>query len=234
MSTVAFLNGSAFDAFAEKDRQIGLRKANRLIQHILERYGTHAFGSSRLEAAAHEAGHAIIYAAEGFPVTSVSISDIEVPAGVWGRVSFHTGSTKCNCRPAITPNSSLSKYEQFLRQILAGWVGEAFAFTNEQVRVGSSIDERIAAVMLAEHISRQTERPIESILAKQYAIITATLRTHNTVYKKLIKLLLKNSTISKSELSLILADVTLLEEPNPSDYMQAVEVVPLLFVISRL
>ena len=234
MTYIAFSNGSAFDEFAEIDRQIALGTANAIVQRILPRHGIKAFGSSRKETAAHEAGHAIIYAAEGLPVLSASLSEIDVPAGPFGIVPFCSGWTDCPSRQSLTPSSPISDDERYLRQTLAGWVGEVFALSKHKVRPGSSLDERISAGMLAGRIYRRTGKQIESVLAEQYAIIYATFRNNRRVHNAVTKALARNSILQAEELKKLLADVKPLSKPNRIDYDQAMDVASMLFLISRL
>lgn len=234
MNAIAFSNGSAFDEFAEIDRQFALGVTNAIVQRILPRYGIKAFGSSRKETAAHEAGHAIIYAAEGLPVASISLSNIDVPAGPFGVVPFCSGWTECPNRHSLTPLSPISDDERYLRQTLSGWVGEVFALSGKKVRLGSSLDERIAAGMLAGRIYRRTGKQIESVLAEQYAIIYATLRNNKHIHARLTKALTQQSILQTEELKKLLSDVTPLSQPRSIDYDQAMDVASMLFLISRL
>jgi hypothetical protein len=234
MNAIAFLQGSAFDEFAEVDQQIGLRKTNAIVQRILPRHGIKAFGSSRKETAAHEAGHAIIYAAEGLPVASISLSDIDVPAGPFGVIPFCSGWTECPNRHSLTPLSPISDDERYLRQTLSGWVGEVFALKSRKVRLGSSLDERIAACMLAGRIYRRTGKPFESVLAEQYAIIYATLRNNSHIHKSITKTLMQQSVLQTEELNSLLSQVKPLSKPSSIDYDQAMDVASMLFLISRL
>lgn len=234
MTYIAFSNGSAFDEFAEIDRQIALGKANEIVQRILPRHGIKAFGSSRKETAAHEAAHAIIYAAEGLPVVSASLSEIEVPAGPFGVIPFCSGWTECPNRQSLTPFSPISDDERYLRQTLAGWVGEVFALSRQKVRLGSSLDERVAAGMLAGRIYRRTGTQIEGVLAEQYAIIYATLRNNRHIHNAVTKALVRQSILQTDELKQLLADVKPLSKPDSIDYDQAMDVASMLFLISRL
>ena len=234
MTTIVFSNGSAFDEFAEIDQQIALGTANAIVRRILPRHGIKAFGSSRKEPAAHEAGHAIIYAAEGIPVLSASLSEIDVPAGLFGIVPFCSGWTECPSRQSLTPSSPISDDERYLRQTLAGWVGEVFALSKHKVRLGSSLDERIAAGMLAGRIYRRTGNQIESVLAEQYAIIYATLRNNRKVHNAVTKALARQLSLQAPELNQLLADVKPLSKPSRIDYDQAMDVAPMQFLISRI
>lgn len=234
MNAIAFSNGSAFDEFAEIDRHIALCKANAIVQRILPRHGIKAFGSSRKETAAHEAGHAIIYAAEGLPVASISLSDIDVPAGPFGVIPFCSGWTECPNRHSLTPLSPISDEERYLRQTLSGWVGEVFALKSQKVRLGSSLDERIAACMLAGRIYRRTGKQLESVLAEQYAIIYATLRNNSHIHKSITKTLMHQSVLQTEELNSLLSQVKPLSKPSSIDYDQAMDVASMLFLISRL
>ena len=234
MNAIAFLNGTAFDEFADIDRQFALDIANAIVQRILPRHGIKAFGSSRKETAAHEAGHAIIYAAEGLPVASISLSNTNVPVGTSGVIPFCSGWTECPNRQSLTPLSPIADDERYLRQILSGWVGEVFSLRSQKVRRGSSLDERIAACMLAGRIYRRTGKQIEQVLAEQYAIIYATLRNNKLIHARLTNALTQQSILQAEELNKLLSDVAPLSQPRSIDYDQAMDVASMLFLISRL
>lgn len=234
MNAIAFLNGSAFDEFADIDRQFALDMANAIVQRILPQHGIKAFGSSRKETAAHEAGHAIIYAAEGLPVASISLSDINVSVGTSGVIPFCSGWTECPNRQSLTPLSPIADDERYLRQILSGWVGEVFSLRSQKVRRGSSLDERIAACMLAGRIYRRTGKQIEQVLAEQYAIIYATLRNNKLIHARLTNALTQQSILQAEELRKLLSEVKPLSQPRSIDYDQAMDVASMLFLISRL
>jgi hypothetical protein len=234
MNAIAFSNGTAFDEFADIDRQFALDMANAIVQRILPRHGIKAFGSSRKETAAHEAGHAIIYAAEGLPVASISLCNTNVPVGTSGVIPFCSGWTECPNRQSLTPLSPIADDERYLRQILSGWVGEVFSLRSQKVRRGSSLDERIAACMLAGRIYRRTGKQIEQVLAEQYAIIYATLRNNKLIHARLTNALTQQSLLQAEELNKLLSDVTPLSQPRSIDYDQAMDVASMLFLISRL
>jgi hypothetical protein len=234
MNAIAFSNGSALSELAEIDQQFASDVTNAIVQRILPRHGIKAFGSSRKETAAHEAGHAIIYAAEGLPVASISLSDIDVPVGPFDVIPFCSGWTECPNRHSLTPLSPISDDKRYLRQTLSGWVGEVFALTGKKVRSGSSLDERILACMLAGRIYQRTGQQIESVLVEQYAIIYATLRNNSHIHKNITKALTQQSVLQTEELNRLLSQVKPLSKPSSIDYDQAMDVASMLFLISRL
>ncbi len=116
----------------------------------LAEQGFRSLGSSRHDAAAHEAGHAVWYAANGITVTSIKVEPKPWPVPVPKELGkeYWTGLTVTN-EPLIAfgLSSSVDELIQIAQSFIAGGAGELL-LRGDKFRKGSAADERAMAQVL--------------------------------------------------------------------------------------
>ena len=120
-------------------------------QDALDRHGLAAFTMPRDAALAHEAGHAIVGAHEGFAVRSVTIFSRSVSGlEAWGGFCTEAGGAW-----TTGPDTSADDDLRRARFIIAGLAGEAITGTDKP---GSSIDELALSQLIGAQRGGQARR----------------------------------------------------------------------------
>lgn len=121
-------------------------------RNALNRHGVSAFIATRNAAAAHEAGHAIVGAHQGFTIREITIYSRSTPLGLmWG------GRCKDADGPWTTgPDSSVDDDLRYARFIIAGLAGEAMTRLDKP---GSSIDELGLSQLIGLNIANKIADP---------------------------------------------------------------------------
>jgi hypothetical protein len=114
-----------------------------VVRDIFIQHGASAFKSTREVAIAHEVGHAIVGAHEGFEIRRIMITPRSAPNGelVWGGRYQPAGGT-FRSGPDTSPDENLRR----ARLIIAGLAGEVATRTDVP---GSSVDELAMSQLLA-------------------------------------------------------------------------------------
>lgn len=128
--------------------------ALRFIRDAYRKQGERAFENTKKATAYHEAGHAIIHALEGSPLEHVRIARIKSKAAFPGWYGYtRPVSRECiGTSPATSPAQDL----RHARHLIAGYVAEE-VFQADDLRAGSSLDERIAFLAAISNASRKLD-----------------------------------------------------------------------------
>jgi hypothetical protein len=188
---------------------------DEMTANAIEHSGIEAMLSSRREAALHEAGHAVFYAAMGIEVASVSIYRFSDPRHVAMETSFGVadgfwGGAIYALRPwnwgsCAPPEENLLS----ARDLIAGWCGE-WAHDPRGLRGarrGSSLDEILLAQMALGHAARKTGVDPGVLLAEQIGAVVGTLRANRAAHEALAARLMRKSTIGPDALERFLKDI---------------------------
>lgn len=170
---------------------------NALFEVMLE-HGPSAFRMTRESAIAHEAGHAIAAAAEGLPVTSVSVF-IVPDSDDWVGATDH--GVTMTVGPATDPLSDLRQ----ARVTIAGFVGEYISGTH---RPASALDEIFDATEFARIAADKLKRDRVALWeADVYRRTLTILRANHAAFNKLRAVLDATETVEGDALQQILAQV---------------------------
>ncbi len=180
-----------------------------LQQAAVKMQGLEALASERHDAAAHEAGHAVLYASLGIPVVSIEISPKQWPTKVpeaLGR-EYWGGLTMPEMEPREigyqTPPHLL--FEEGLT-LIAGWTGEKL-LRGAKFRAGSSADEFVLAdfvlSILAELRGMSSFKVIE--IAKREA--KSRLNTNMGALNRVEAALLRHRCLDREQVAHLLEDV---------------------------
>jgi hypothetical protein len=120
------------------------------------RHGRSAFEAPRNAAIAHEVGHAIVGAHEGFTIRAVAVFSRSVPSLglVWGGRCLEAGGTW-----TTGPDSSADEDLRRARFIIAGLAGEAITGHD---RPGSSLDELVLSQVVGLNVAAKRDDPNQS------------------------------------------------------------------------
>ncbi|UZF93014.1 hypothetical protein [Bosea sp. NBC_00550] len=180
---------------------------NAILRSAFERQGAYALGSSRIDAAAHEAGHAIYNTATGSPVTRVSIRPARIPAE--GRVAGGGGTYWVGLTEGgwcVSPDTDPSDDMDRVRDLLAGFYGER-QLLGDRLRLGSAADERTTAMMIAGFTAMKLGADGLLLLGEQAAIVAEILRINDAPLRAVTRLLERDRRIRGDRLARLLADV---------------------------
>lgn len=151
---------------------------------------------TRRAAAAHEAGHAVVYVCEGIAVRSVRVWRSQ---GVW------LGETREATPWRLVPDMGAAAYLRRARGHLAGWCGEAAAGCDV---VGSSMDEIVISQALAQSAAALLGAdPRELWLAKVLNTTMGLLDQQAGPHRRLIGALLRQRRLTGPRLAALLRGV---------------------------
>jgi hypothetical protein len=178
-------------------------------QSAVQMQGPRALASTRRDAAAHEAGHAVVYASLGFPVFSIAISPKAWPVKVTEALGqdFWTGLTIPEMEPRLigyqTPSQILLSYGC---ELIAGWAGELM-LRDKKFRAGSSTDEIVFADyvlgILAEQL-RLTRAQVISIAQRE---VWCRLEANSATLRRVETALLRHRKLDREQAAKFLKDV---------------------------
>jgi hypothetical protein len=165
--------------------------------------GPRAFDDPKSSAVVHEAGHAVLYAHHRIELSSVRVSQFKegIERGHWtGKVKtvdylWHTGLD--------TPPQD--DFKNACIQ-LAGWAAEAL-FDNNNMRLGSSLDEVIHARLLAVNIAQKTGHDPHQVLIEIFEKTFSILKKNETIVREIAALLDRDGIVRRKALGPILAKV---------------------------
>jgi hypothetical protein len=192
-------------------RQHFIDTAIRTVTHLTASEGVNAFISPRREAAAHEAGHCIIFAADGVDVLFTRVW----PATPSPRVRrvfkrkrglFWVGWTETAGLPKIADqHSAVADDLRYVRTLLAGQCGEAL--DRGGARSGSSLDEIILAQMICQTVASKTGGDAEAIYVRQRQIVVDTLAVFRAEHRQITKALMRQQRLDGGELKQLIRSV---------------------------
>jgi hypothetical protein len=172
--------------------------------------GRDALTASKLEAAAHEAGHAVVDTALGDEVRSVSIfrlreherqfREMGVVAEIWGGATFATKSWECS--PRSDPKEDL----RFVQHVLGGWVAEWFDNAS-RMRPASSLDEIVVAKMTCGYVAPKLGEDAATLFAKQIAAVKDILDDNSATHAALTARLRRKSSLGPDAIKRFLQNV---------------------------
>jgi hypothetical protein len=185
---------------------------NDLTAKALELGGVEAMLSPKPQAALHEAGHGVFFAAIGIEVSSVSIFRHSKPkqqalaAALGVAVELWGGTTRAQGLLKSDPYSSPEEDLLFVRTLISGWCGE-WAHDARAMREGSSLDEIVMARMAIANAARKTGGPGQALFAKQIDVVVGILRANRRAHEGLAARLMCKSTIGPDALKRFLKDI---------------------------
>jgi hypothetical protein len=200
---------SSAPIFDEAGQQEFDSALSELIGFAFTSGGVDAFVSTKLEAAAHEAGHAVIDAALGDEVRSVSV--FRLPnherraralgsAGeVWAGVTSATKTRECG--PHTDPREDL----KIVWRVIGGWVGE-FSYSG-RVRVGSSLNEIVVAQMVCHAAALKLGEDSPTLFINQIGVVKDILVANKATHEALTARLMRRSSIGPNALKTFLKNV---------------------------
>jgi hypothetical protein len=186
--------------------------AAELVQHVVadlahaayQAQGPRAFEDPKSSAVVHEAGHAVLFACSGFEMRFVK---------VWqGKKGIRRGHWIGKGQPVEEyfwhsgPNTSPEEDFRNACIQLAGWMAEVL-FDSENLRLGSSLDERTQAILAAHNISRKTGADPHQVGIAICAVTSSILQKNESVVREIASVLNRNGSIRGEALSAILARV---------------------------
>jgi hypothetical protein len=173
--------------------------------------GADAFSCPKSAAAAHEAGHAIIHALQGFVPTSVKIW----PANANGR-TYWKGLT--DGAPPWRLNTNTAKLTELFEQAslqIAGWCAETL-FDAEHFKRASSLDEVVMAKMIGAAIEARTGRDQRDVFLETIVRTGWRLREYEPVARAIIGELTRRCRIDAQRLRTHLLPILRAEKvPTP-------------------
>jgi hypothetical protein len=173
--------------------------------------GRDALTASKLEAARHEAGHAVIDTALGDQVRSVSIfrvpeherqfKELGVAVGeMWGGATFGTKSWACG--PYTNPAADL----KFVQHLIGGWVAE-WANDASQMRPASSLDEIVVAKMSCAAAAHKLGEDDATLFIDQLGAVRDILVANKSAHAALTARLMRKSSIGPDAIKRFLQNV---------------------------
>ncbi|KAI93431.1 hypothetical protein T281_16745 [Rhodomicrobium udaipurense JA643] len=169
-------------------------------KHVHAMFGPEAFDCPKTSAAWHEAGHCILYVAEGFEVRSTSIFPI-VHKGTQQWIGKTDGGV-----PYTGPDTTAQDDLRHARRIIAGFASEAL-FDRRNCKPGSSLNERILVTCIAHSAAAKLGVSFESIERDLKARVTSALeRSHRA--RRIAMELIGNGSINARRLEKLLGGVT--------------------------
>jgi hypothetical protein len=180
---------------------------------IFDRHGMSAFIAPREAAVAHEVGHAIVGAHEGFSIREITLYSRTVAHyGVtWGGRCMEVSSTWTS-----GPDSSADDDLKRARFIIAGLAGETLTGLNKP---GSSLEEEALSQLIGHHATKKLAYDRMShaeypAYAKQFwdtqvwGVAVAILRANREPFNRLAYYLQRKDHLHGGKLHKVLAQVT--------------------------
>ena len=201
-------NAMAFDGAS---RQAFDNTLLELIKAAVAFGGVDRLSAPRIEAARHEAGHAVVDTALDDEVRSSSIfrlpeherqfKELGVAVGeMWGGATFATKSWECS--PHTDPGEDL----RFVQHLIAGWVGEWFDDTR-CMRPASSLDEIVVAKMTCGYVAHKLGGDSATLFTNQIWAVQAILAANRVTHAALTARLMRKSSIGPNAIKRFLQNV---------------------------
>lgn len=170
--------------------------------------GPRAFEDPKSSAVVHEAGHAALYAYYGLEMRLVKIRQRKkgIERGHWIGQAQPVESYSW----ATGPDTSPEKDFKDACILMAGWLAEVL-FDSDNLRIGSSLDERTNAGLLSHNISQKTGVDLQQVRTAICSTTCSILKKNESVVRKIASVLDRNGCIRREVLSSILAKV---EQPS--------------------
>jgi hypothetical protein len=141
-----------------------------LVRRVFAAHGMGAMEMPKFDACVHEAGHAVLFAAEGEPVREVSIFCRRyLNRRQWGGNT--AASSPWTAHPASDPVADLRR----ARFTIAGLTAE-MVHLGDGYRKGSSLDELLTAKRLCNLASSKVGRSVNELLCEQFTEVEAVLK----------------------------------------------------------
>jgi len=171
------------------------------VKLAFEVQGFDAFKSTRAEAAIHEAGHAVNFAATGQRVTECTIS-LEHLGAHRGWAGLTTGGDAWR----IDQMTPVTEMLSIARNQLAGVTAERFAL-GRKARHGSSLDEVVFAQIIISRAATRLKTDGEALYHKQSEILVRVFEENRLVLDELAATLKTQKRLSGRRLDAILCRV---------------------------
>lgn len=173
--------------------------------------GRDALTASKLEAARHEAGHAVVDTSLGDEIRTVSIfrlpeherqfKELGVAVGeMWGGATFAAKSWECS--PRSDPKEDL----RFVQHVLGGWVAEWFDNAT-LMRPASSLDEIALAKMTCGYVAHKLGEDAATLFVKQIGAVKAILDDNRATHAAVTARLMRRSTLGPDSIKGLLQSV---------------------------
>jgi hypothetical protein len=172
--------------------------------------GVARLSAPRIEAARHEAGHAVIDTALDDEVRSISIfrlpkheqqfKELGVAAEIWGGATFATKSWACG------PHSDPKEDLKFVKHVLGGWIGEWFDDAS-QMRPASSLDEIVLAKMTCGYVAHKLGEDSATLFTNQIWAVQAILAANKATHAALTARLMRKSGIGQNAIKRLLQNM---------------------------
>lgn len=196
--------------FDEASRQAFDSMLSELTKAAVAFGGVDRLSAPRIEAARHEAGHAVIDTALDDEVRSISIfrlpkheqqfKELGVAAEIWGGATFATKSWACG--PHSDPKDDL----KFVQHVLGGWIGEWFDDAS-QMRPASSLDEIVLAKMTCGYVAHKLGEDSATLFTNQIWAVQAILAANKATQAALTARLMRKSGIGPNAIKRFLQNV---------------------------
>jgi hypothetical protein len=172
--------------------------------------GVDTLTAPRIEAARHEAGHAVVDTALNDEVRSISIfrlrkheqqfKELGVAVGeIWGGATFATKSWACSS--LTDPKKDL----EFVQHLLGGWIGEWFDI--RCMRPGSSLDEIALAKMTCGYVAHKLGEDPAMLFIDQLGAVRDILVANAPAHTALTARLMRKSSIGPNAIKRFLQNV---------------------------
>jgi hypothetical protein len=196
--------------FDEASRQAFDSMLSELTKAAVAFGGVDRLSAPRIEAARHEAGHAVIDTALDDEVRSISIfrlpkheqqfKELGVAAEIWGGATFATKSWACG------PHSDPKEDLKFVQHVLGGWIGEWFDDAS-QMRPASSLDEIVLAKMTCGCVAHKLGKDAATLFVDQIGAVNAILVANKATHAALTARLMRKTSIGPNAIKRLLQNV---------------------------
>jgi hypothetical protein len=153
-------------------------------------------------AAAHEAGHAVLFAALNNPPWQCWIKHCRADGGYTGGTDFQPDAPKLHIQPNVEPLAAINR----ACSTLAGWAAESL-FERAELKAGSSLDEWTVAMALARSAAPALNCEAERLLTGVISATLHILEREAVAVRTVQKLLLRENRLRGLKLHSILANV---------------------------
>lgn len=150
-------------------------------QEAFAAQGWAAFRQDKDSTATHEAGHVVIVHLEGYAITSARIwtTPGKIPTEWVGLTEWDSGPVS-----PLTPRTEPQILLRVAKMVMAGYMAE-HVLESENVRAGSSLDEKLIAKALVSFASRVRGVDPHAALTEIEGSVCATLRSHERILRKI-------------------------------------------------
>lgn len=153
-------------------------------------------------AAAHEAGHAVVFAALNNPPWCCWVKHCRADDGYTGGTDFQPDAPKLHIRPDAEPIAAINR----ACSTLAGWAAE-YLFERAELKAGSSLDEWTVAMALARSAAQALNCEAERLLTGVVGATLHILERETVAVRAIQKALLRENRVRGLKLHSILANV---------------------------